>query len=189
MSNRQMTGPEVAALAFRILGVVFLLSGLAQALFLAMGQLQDPSSLWMLLGLVGVLAFTGALALPLIFHAETLVRWFFPPSDTAFGLAVSRRSLLTIGLVLVGVWVLASNLPYLARLASQVLWLAEGTRRADLQPEIFSQMAFDALESVFACVAGWLLIRYAAKITGWWEAKSAASTEPAPAEPQPPEGS
>ena len=195
MPGRPMTAGEVAALAFRILGVVILLIGLAEGLFVALGQFQifglveSDFSLWDLAGLLVVFLFLGAVALPLIFHAEGLVRWLFPPSDKTVDLALSRRAVLTIGLLLVGVWILATNIPYLARLASQTLYFAEGTRRELLPEEFFGDMAFEALQTVFACLAGWALARYAGRIAAWLEAKGADSSESAPVGHEPPESS
>lgn len=169
MSDHQFTGPELAALSFRILGVVILLSGISQSLFLLFGAVQADWSAWNLLGLLATVVFVGVVALPLVFHSESLVAWLFPKSDKTAALGVSRRDLLMCGLALVGAWLLATNLPYLGRLASELLWNLEGTRRSQLGPEFLRRAAFDGLGSVFTCVAGWLLFRYSGSIAAWLE--------------------
>lgn len=175
MSERRINEREFAALCFRILGVVILLTGLVQLLLTLPSFLQgDWSGLgiaW-LLSLLIALVLLGVVALPLIFHSESLVAWLFPESDKTITLAVSRRSLLMCGLALVGAWILAGNLPFLARLAGEVIWNAEGGRRAELDPAFFSRAAFEALSSIAACVIGWMLFRYSARITDWWESRA-----------------
>ena len=173
MSERQISAPEFAALVFRIVGVVILLSGIAQGLFTMLVIAEGGWSFWNLFGMLFSLFFIGAIALPLIFRSEALVRWVFPESERTIGLPVSRRDLLMCGLALVGAWILATDLPYVARVAGQLLWNLEGTRRSQMGPELVSQAMFDALGSVFAAVAGWLLFRYSDRIADWWEAKSA----------------
>ncbi len=172
MSDRQMTGAELAALSFRILGVVILLSGLAQSVFLLLGVAQSDWSPWNLLGLFATLVFLGAVALPLLFYSEWLAAWLFPKSDKTIAVGVSRRDLLMCGLALIGAWLLAGNLPYLARFATEILWNAEGTRRFQVSPELLSRTTFGALGSAFTCVAGWLLFRYSGRIADWWEERA-----------------
>ena len=192
MPEQQMTGHELAALCLRILGVVILLSGLAQAVFMAFGIGQWELFLGGLVAGLASLVVIGAMALPLIFHSETLVSWVFPKSDRTIAFAVTRRDLLACGLFIVGAWLLATNLPYLARIGVEVLWYAEGERRAalgmELSGEFFENLAFDALGAVFAAAAGWVLFRHARNITDWWESKSGGgSRRPQAAPLDPPE--
>lgn len=166
-----MTGGELAALVFRVLGVVLLLSGLAQALLQLLGAVQEDWLVWGLLGLALTLFFTGAVALPLIFHSESLVAWLFPKSEKSLSVGVTRSDLLACGLALVGAWLLATNLPFLARLGVEVFWGAGAGRRPELDDAYFTGAAFDAIGSVFSCVAGWALFRYSGRISDWWESR------------------
>ena len=181
MPEQQMTGRELAALCLRIVGVVILLSGLAQAVFMAFGIGQWEGFLGGLLAGLASLVVIGAMALPLIFHSETLVSWVFPKSDTKIACAVTRQDLLVVGLFIVGAWILATNLPYLARLGVEVLWYAEGERRAalgmELSAEFFESRAFEALGGLFTVIAGWVLFRHAAKLADWWESRSAGGSK------------
>ncbi len=175
MSERPVTVREFAALTFRVLGVVILLGGLAQALFLIPTLAQGDWANWgftALLALLTSLVFTAAVALPLIYHSDTIVNWLFAESEKTIVFALSGRDVLRCGLALVGAWFLATHLPYLARLAAEALWNAEGGRRAELAPTFFSRVALEALGSVFTCVAGWVLFRYAGRITDWWESRA-----------------
>ncbi len=171
-----MTGREFAALCLRIVGVVILLSGFAQAVFMMLGAGQWDMALPVFVAGLASLVVAGAIALPLIFHSETLVAWVFPKSDETIAFAVSRRDLMMCGLFIIGAWILATNLPYLVRLAGHALWSGEGGRRAalggpELASEFFTRLAFDALGSVLAAAAGWVLFRYAGEITDWWESR------------------
>ncbi len=173
-----VTEREFAALCFRILGVLILLSGLAQALLLVPNMAQADWSSWGMASLMAMLmslVVVGAIALPLIFHSESLVAWLIPKSEKTIGLAVSRRDLLMCGFALVGAWILAGNLPYLARLAAEVIWQAESSRRAQLDPEFFGQVAWEALNSFLASVVGWALFRYSRRIADWWESRAAVA--------------
>ena len=170
-----MTGREFTALSFRILGVVILLVGLSQAVFTLFAVAQQVLSglFWVsMLGFLIPMVLFGLIALPLIFHSESLVARLFPESEATIALAVSRRDLLMCGLALVGAWLLATNLPYLARLTFEVLWSAEGTRRAEVDPTFLSLYAFDALGALLVCVVAGLVFRHSGSITDWWESKT-----------------
>ena len=175
MSERHVTVREFAALTFRVLGVVILLGGLAQTLFLIPTLAQGDWASWgfsAFVALLTSLVFTGAVALPLIYHSDTIVNWLFAESEKTIVFALSSRDLLRCGLALVGVWFLATHLPYLARLAVEALWNAEGGRADSVGPDVLRRVAVQALGSVFACVAGWMLFRYAGRITDWWESRA-----------------
>lgn len=174
MSDKQVTAREFAAICFRILGVVILLSGIAQALFTLPSVAESDWTMWGIARLVGLLAslvLLGVVGLPLIFHAERLVSWLFPESDKTVAIAVTGRELLACGLALTGAWFLATNLPYLVRVAGELLWYSEGGRRAQAGPEFLGRIAFDALGSVVAAAIGWVLFRHASGITAWWGAR------------------
>lgn len=175
MPDRQITARDFAALCFRILGVVILLNGIAEWLFVFPSVAQGDWTLWgvaKLVGLLASLAFLGAIVLPLVFHAEKLVAWLFPETDKTVFISLTSRELLTCGLALIGAWFLAGSLPYLARLAGEIVWYSEGDRRAQLGPEFLRGIAFDALGSAFAAALGWVLFRNAARISAWWGATS-----------------
>jgi hypothetical protein len=183
--ERHIKVNEFAALCFRILGVVILLRGLAQALFMVPSVAEGDWSAWgfaRLLGLLVSLVFLGAVALPLIFHSEKLVGWLFPKSEKTIALAVSGRDLLMIGLALIGAWMLAGHLPYLARLAGELIWNLEGGRRGQLGQEFFVRAVFDSLGGIFTCVVGWLMFRFAGGMTEWWESRTQGEPGSAPRE-------
>lgn len=167
-----MTGPELASLAFRILGVVLLLSALAQSLFQVLGAGQQGWLPWGLVGIVLTLLFAGVVALPLIFHSESLVRWFFPESDATIEISLTIRDLLACGLALIGAWLLAVNLPYVARLGVELFWNAGADRRPEIDEALYKGIAFDVLGGLLSCVAGWVLFRHAGRISGWWEQRA-----------------
>ena len=175
MSERHISEREFAALTFRILGVVILLGGVARALFILPSVAPGDWSTWAmakLLGFFASLVLLGVVALPLVFLSKKLAAWLFPESEKTVSFAVSGRGLLMCGLALVGAWLLAVNLPYLMSLAVEAVWLAEGSRRSQVEASFWTQAAFDMLGAVFACVAGWVLFRYSGGITDWWESRS-----------------
>ena len=135
-----MTTRVLAEVALRLLGVYYAVLALLQAanlisLFAVPGMEGFPNRRDIAISSLAIAAARGFAAFVLLDRSAALARAIAGEHRIEIG-PVSRRDLLTLGVMLLGVSLAASAVPGLLTFVAAIVWYAEGSRQATLSPYI-----------------------------------------------------
>ncbi len=162
-SHETMSTKEAIFVVLRILGMVWLLTGIEQAMQIAVIGIDGGG--WLTVGPV----VRATLGLILLVGTGWVYRVMF--SDLAERqLEIGWARLQPIAFSVLGLIFLLRFVPTLVVEAARISWLLEGSRRS-LLAKTFAEDWSYYVQVLVGVVLGWMVFRYSEGLSAWWSAR------------------